>query len=211
MGARWCLAVVLAACVVVASAPRAQADPVAVTSGSVVVHQGGELGSFALFGSDFGAAGATLTGASFTFGPGFTGFEDTITLDSQGGGFVASGGTTFFGTSATDINGPLNVAVGPFSIPAPAPGQTSYMFTAPFTATGSLTTVAGSMFQLSGHGMASLAGGVTGIPGHPSYGNPTELFTFSGGPASPTPEPASLILLGTGLVGFVGRKFATRA
>ena len=181
------------------TAAVAAADPVTLTSGtfSVSVAPVSSIdfgfGSFNFSGSGFSAAGRG-SGPAFlsSFGGATLTFSDVGVGPANGGsvGFVTAGGQTFHGFAAST----LTIIAEPVIVSGTSA-------TAPFTATGSVRLFAHfadttPIFtqEVNGRGNLKLFGTTT-----PNGVILTKSLTATFEPASPTPEPASLLLLGTGL------------
>jgi hypothetical protein len=192
------------------------ADPLVVTGGSTQTNNGSSSGgSFTLTGNNFILNGGTGTGAgplSFAMAGQPIGFGVRfIGTDIMAGSNVLFNGVTY---PMMHYEGSFNIG-GTVVIPLDAPTSGLFTLTAPFTFTADLrgcatnnisiqgTCTGGLIFDTTfiGQGIATVQLIAQISPnGTPVYtvGRTTYQFT------EPVPEPATLVLLSTGLAGVVG-------
>jgi hypothetical protein len=200
-------------------APEAKADPVVITSGHVSF--GGQVvggvfvgsQSFSLQGQGVSISGGTrnILGAS-VFAPGSTyhlgrGFVNDPLFPV--GSFTAGGVTHtsfLFGADTLNLQFDAPDAVIPLGT-----GQQQLVFSVPFTMTGFIFVVGetpgvpGVFTNFTGSGTATFTANRLNSPdpNAPWFGNS---LTYTFGPAQPVPEPATMLLLGTGLAALAARR-----
>ncbi len=207
---------------VIAAAPRtAAADPIAITSGSLVLtQQGGVLhmeGARGLAVDARGVGRASIiecgpitlcaAGSTVTLNAGWVG--------SDLGGTASIDGETFTVALGTQTTGALSaIFTGSILLPAFA-GDEPVSVTAPFNFVGILSypaplgTVPPSPVDLIGRGTATVD--LTRTSFRPDGWTVSGVtYVFEPFDAEPIPEPTTIILVGSGLAGLVARRRARR-
>ena len=187
----------------------AQADPIEITAGILTVNR--TFGVFHLEGPrdfllDALYQGSPLSG--IVVGPG-----DTVALNMLGGvgGLVSIDGQTF---QSHPVTGPLFASVNVLgSVVAPqfSGDQTVSVF-APFSFTGRITSpVDVPPFPLDLVGQGTVEVEFRKNPFLPVWEPQTGVFRYESSEQAPIPEPATLILVGTGVAGHLIHRRRTRA
>jgi len=199
-----------------ATGAPARADSVTITGGSVLALKGSEDAPMTLTGAgtDISATAVLPGGLQFDLtsgpnrepgyigplGPGFT-LSQTV---SSGTPEMIGGMTILPGSRLT---GSFRTITDAFI--APTPTGDSAVFTTPFSLTGRFA-VDDSTFELNGGGVATITTGVLRFAGTAVEAYPVTSmdFVFTSSIPSPTPEPASLFLVGIGFAGAIVRRFS---
>lgn len=200
-------------------APEAKADPILITSGHVSF--GGPVvngqvvadDTFSLQGQGVSISGVTrnILGAS-VFSPGDTyrinrGFVNDPLFPV--GSFTA-GGVTYtsfmFGSDTLNLQFEAQDAIIPTGT-----DQQQLVFSVPFTMTGFIFVVGntpgvpGVLTNITGSGTATFTATRVNSP-DPNAPWSGRSLTYNFGPAQPVPEPATMVLLGTGLAALAARR-----
>lgn len=219
----WQRAVRCVACTVVlgalASAP-AFADPIQITGGQLTGYLPGS--SFTFTGDGLALAGSGDSGSVSTIflncrpcsdaNPVTVDFGDRYTAAVYSGQPGTFEGVTY---PATFLNANLEFTGPSFSTAILSPSN--LILTAPFSMMGTidnyasnpLTAVGPPLFTASVFGSGTVTAQFTAVPNGDGQGNTlfdVTRLTYQFEAAAPTPEPASLLLLGTGAAGLIARR-----
>jgi hypothetical protein len=201
--------VIAVAMAVLAIAHRTDADPIVVTGGTIVQSFGIDLPGFTVTGVDSRFTGVLSIGGErcCDFDPG-----DVVRLNKE---FSVSdlpfqpttqvvNGTAY---PNAFLRGTFALSAEPFVAPPIDTGDGTFSFATPFDMTGLLSGYSGSLAHpsllfseaITGTGVAFVSGIA---PNGQFYLGNTVAFQF--GPAAPTPEPTTIVLLSTALVATFG-------
>ena len=193
-------------------AGRASADPILVTAGSAFMYWDGTGSNATLLGDGLTVHTDTYNGGLLGFNAGTAKLDGGVTFGTLGG-MQHTWNVTVEGTNYTAyLDGFLHFDTLPFDAPVPTASTPSTVtFSTPFTMNGRLRGTTGALGSgstlfdvlLTGEGTAStIARPVAGF-GYLVNGGVN--YDFAAAPAA-TPEPATLLLMGTGFAGVLLRR-----
>ena len=198
------------ACSIWVAAVSAYADPIQVTAGRAFMYWDGTGANAMLLGSGLSVHADTYNGGLIGFAPPTATLDGGVTFGTLGG-MQHTWSVTVDGTSyVAFLTGFLTFDTAPFDVPRPSANSGDVTFTTPFVMTGRLrgSTEAlggGSVLfdvDLAGIGTASTTARPAG-PGYLVNGGVT--YDFAAASAA-TPEPATLLLMGSGVAGVLLRR-----
>jgi hypothetical protein len=187
---------------------RANADPIVVTGGSIIQTFGIDLPGFTVTGTD-----SRFTGVLAIGGERCCGFSPGDLVDVSRSFPVSplpvqSSTQIAGGTAYPDayLRGSFTFTAVPFVAPPITGDSDSFLLTTSFDMTGQLSGFTGPQASpsllfsvpIAGSGIATVSGSV---PGGQFYVGNSIAFQFQDPNASPTPEPATVVLVGTAILG----------
>jgi hypothetical protein len=218
MRKRFAMALLLAVMTLFAG-NAAYADSIPLTGGTLQLFLG-DPGSADLIGAGFHVSSTASGSFPVTASPGsLVDFSTDVSLSNWGpalvNGIQLHGDASGPGAGRLWITGTIHVAAVPFV--APPPSSFTGFFEAPVTLSGFLTGYSNTDLSqaplftatISGNGTAGGSYRLIGSGSSASYLDTccsSIAITAAGPPPSPTPEPASVILIGSGAIGLACRR-----
>ena len=190
----------------------AAADPIQVTGGTTFLYGDGSFTAAFLTGAGLNVHVDGFGGGPSILVPGLTSFDGQFIDGSVGTPHTWSPTVNGIQYEAY-LDATLDFDTESILIPAVTQGNVPVSFSAPFTMTGRLRGTTGAfgtgtvLFDvlLTGSGIAT-ASGFSQTPAANLYRVGGVNYQFSAATPEPTPEPATLLLMGTGMAGVLLRR-----